>query len=74
MSIQALQDIDPEYRASVSKHPRNERIAYCEKLIDKAQQRLAANNRYLSKQQKVQLKEIIMSAQREVIQLMRNAE
>ena len=71
--IKALQEVDSEYR-NICNQPGIERIAYCEKLIDKAQQRLAGNNRLLSKQQKEQLTEVIMAAQREVINLMRDAE
>lgn len=66
-----LTDIDSIYQDTISKLPKEERIAYCEKLIDKAQTTISKNKNFLSKTLHKNLTEIITAAQKE-LKILRN--
>ena len=62
----SLPEIDPLYKGTVSKLPKNDRLYYCNKSIDKTQHILEKSLQYLGKKQKEQLREMIITAQNEI--------
>lgn len=66
-----LQSLDATYDLVAADLSAEERVEMCEKMIDRAQQKLAKNNRLLSDEQKTQLMNLITSARQEIIRLQR---
>lgn len=66
-----LHGLDATYSLVATDLSVEERVELCEKMIDRAQQKLAKNNRLLSDDQKEQLMELITSARQEIIRLQR---
>jgi len=71
--IKGLEVLDSIYQNKISKLPVNERVAYCERLIDKVQLSLVRNKRLLSKTIEVQLATLMQSAQQELKTLKKNS-
>ena len=58
--------MDSLYKNNISSLPHNERIIYCENLIDKAQLNLVRNKKHIHINLAQQLNEIIVAAQWEL--------
>lgn len=58
--------MDSIYKNTISSLPNQERITYCENLIDKAQLNLVRNVKYIDNKLAQQLKAIIIAAQSEL--------
>lgn len=64
-----LSELDKDYDLVAVRMPVEERIEYCEKVIDHAQSKLAHNITLLSAEQKEHLMEMITAARTELEQL-----
>lgn len=67
--MKLLEEIDSLYQATISKLPKEEKIAYCENLIDKAQNNLIRNKNFIHEGLENQLYTLILAARTELNKL-----
>jgi len=61
-----LENIDKLYKETISDLPKLDRLSYCNKRLDKAQWILEKSSKFLTKDQKKEIKELIESIQMEI--------
>lgn len=64
-----LADIDDLYKTTISKLPTADRLSYCRQRLDKLQYILEKNINILDRQQKDNLKTVILATQNEINKL-----
>lgn len=64
--MKILKEMDSLYKNTISSLPHEERINYCESLIDKAQLNLVRNKKFIDSSLAEQLQAIIIAAQCEL--------
>ena len=69
--MKTLSDFDQLYKTTVSNLPKNERLWYCTRSLDKLQLMLVKNSGLLDVQLKENLKEMIEATQEEIKKLER---
>jgi hypothetical protein len=61
-----LKDLDPVYANCISRNSVQDRISYCENIIDKNQAFISKNNKFVKSEIKGDVLEIINAAQTEI--------